>query len=883
VKRIKTIDVELSRPFVPVKGLDGYLKVRALLRWRGQPVETVLISISNGVCTTRDLDSALTRPIMTKVMAIVMRSQLANLGERDFNELLRSEPVPAQTTRAPSISVAVCTRDRADDLRMCLNALCDLAEPPLEIVVVDNAPKTSATRDVVEAFQRSAVGGGIRFRYILEPKPGLDWARNRAVEEACGEIVAFTDDDVVVDKLWTKAIARTFAENPDVMAMTGLVEPYELETDAQVLFEEVGGFCRGYNRRWYHTDAGDLIGAFHGGAGKFGTGANMAFRRCLFQKIGLFDPALDVGTPTRGGGDLEMYFRVLKTGHTLVYEPAAMVRHRHRVSYGSLYSQIRNNGVGFFSYVTRTLREYPEERRGFLKLCWWFFWWWNVRRCFWSLFHPGKAPAELYRAELNGSVVGLFQYKRAQEAVSKHGSIDAWRPVVQKQGSTQSLVQRRGGIAVCSIDLKNGLTDLANVREYASVRLFVMWDGNPVGFLEIENKFHPVTAAEIGDLVVQNYFHQVLAVQQKISDEQVVPTFERAVRAFMGINERKEITPEVAPMRISVVVATFDRPDDLRQCLQSLSHQQTRHDVEIVVVDNHPESGLTPPVVSAFPDVRLVTEKRGGLSFARNAGFRASRGDILVATDDDVTMPPDWLEKLAAPFAQADVMMVTGAVLPLELETSSQIQFETYGGLGRGFERQRFDRDWFDSFGRRAVPTWQIGATANAAVRASALLDREIGYLDEALGAGTPAGCGEDTYLFYRVLKAGYAICYEPSAYVWHRHRRDAKALWKQIYAYSKGHAAYHVVTLMHDGDGRALTRLIAEVPLYLGHCLKSWVLGHRNFPLSLILAQICGHVVGPFSLWQSRRRVARLNREQDPKGGQFETVPQPAPVAVEI
>ena len=195
--------------------------------------------------------------------------------------------------------------------------------------------------------------------YILGSKPGLDWARNRAIEEACGEIVAYTDDDVIVDRHWTAAIAKAFAENPDVMALTGLVEPHELETEAQVLFEELGGFSRGYNRRWYHTDAGDLIGGVHGGAGKFGTGANMAFRRCLFQKIGTFDPALDVGTPTRGGGDLEMFFRVLKTGHTLLYEPGAMVRHRHRISYGALYAQIRNNGVGFFSYVTRCLREYP--------------------------------------------------------------------------------------------------------------------------------------------------------------------------------------------------------------------------------------------------------------------------------------------------------------------------------------------------------------------------------------------------------------------------------------------------------------------------------------------------------------------------------------------
>ena len=69
---------------------------------------------------------------------------------------------------------------------------------------------------------------------------------------------------------------------------------------------------------------------------------------------GLFDPALDVGTPANGGGDLEMFFRVLKSGHALVYEPAAMVRHRHRRDYASLREQLASNGVGFYAYLVRT-------------------------------------------------------------------------------------------------------------------------------------------------------------------------------------------------------------------------------------------------------------------------------------------------------------------------------------------------------------------------------------------------------------------------------------------------------------------------------------------------------------------------------------------------
>ena len=56
-----------------------------------------------------------------------------------------------------------------------------------------------------------------------------------------------------------------------------------------------------------------------------------------------------------------------------------------------------------------------------------------------------------------------------------------------------------------------------------------------------------------------------------------------------------------------------------------------------------------------------------------------------------------------------------------------------------------------------------------------------------------PTGCSEDTYAFYRVLRAGYAIAYEPAAFVWHRHRADMRSLRRQIYSYAKGHTAYHL------------------------------------------------------------------------------------------
>jgi hypothetical protein len=140
----------------------------------------------------------------------------------------------------------------------------------------------------------------------------------------------------------------------------------------------------------------------------------MAFRKSVFDRIGLFDTALDVGTPTNGGGDLEIFFRVLKEGRTLLYDPSALVRHRHRKRYEDLRVQLTNNGIGFYSYLIRSARAYPDERLGFLWLGAWWIWWWNLKRLLRSFVRAGEFPRDLILAELRGSLSGLFRYSQAQ-------------------------------------------------------------------------------------------------------------------------------------------------------------------------------------------------------------------------------------------------------------------------------------------------------------------------------------------------------------------------------------------------------------------------------------------------------------------------------------
>jgi hypothetical protein len=159
------------------------------------------------------------------------------------------------------------------------------------------------------------------------------------------------------------------------------------------------------------------------------------------------------------------------------------------------------------------------------------------------------------------------------------------------------------------------------------------------------------------------------------------------------------------------------------------------------------------------------------------------------------------------------------------------------------------------------VPTWQLGGMANAAFRASIFTHPQIGLLDESLGRGTPTGCGEDTYLFYKILKAGYTLVYEPAAYVWHKHRRDRAELRCQLYNLSKGHVAYHLDTLMRDQDLRALVRLGIRLPQTYIRRMKDRLCGRSKYPLSLILIEMAGNLAGPWALWRSRRIVKREGR----------------------
>lgn len=252
------------------------------------------------------------------------------------------------------LSVAVCTRDRPEELRRALESLARQEPPPFEVLVIDNVPRDARTRELVES-------GFPGFRCLEEPGPGLDFARNRALSAAVGDVVAFLDDDAVAEPGWAAALLAPFQEDLRVAAVTGRVLPLALETEGQRVFEANGGFSRGERQVRLPRDAGQPL---HGRcapliawAVSVGSGCSLAVHRWRMLSLGGFDEALDLGPALPGGGDHDALWRLLGAGWTVAYEPSALARHEHRRDLGAACDQIVGHQRALVAFLTKSFAQ----------------------------------------------------------------------------------------------------------------------------------------------------------------------------------------------------------------------------------------------------------------------------------------------------------------------------------------------------------------------------------------------------------------------------------------------------------------------------------------------------------------------------------------------
>ena len=217
-----------------------------------------------------------------------------------------------------AISVIVCTYNRDE----CIgDALASLAKQTLpytdyEVLLVNNN-STDRTAEICEHFGGNVQG--FQYRYFVETRQGLSYARNRGIDESRGEILVFMDDDAVAEPDYLQNLWQFFSKTPDAAACGGRIYP-NFETNRP---------------RWMSKylvpltssiDWGDSVKLFTGRS--YPIGANMAFKRSVFAQCGGFNTSLGrVGKNLAGAEEKDLFYRITEQGGKVYYVPDAVVHH----------------------------------------------------------------------------------------------------------------------------------------------------------------------------------------------------------------------------------------------------------------------------------------------------------------------------------------------------------------------------------------------------------------------------------------------------------------------------------------------------------------------------------------------------------------------------
>jgi cellulose synthase/poly-beta-1,6-N-acetylglucosamine synthase-like glycosyltransferase len=217
----------------------------------------------------------------------------------------------------PKISVIVPVYNGEATIRTCVEALLGLDYPRdrFEVIIVDNK-STDGTRRLVEGYPVTLLQeAAVQSSYA---------ARNLGITRAGGDVIAFTDADCVPERGWLRAIVAAI-DVPDVGGVAGAIEAFRADSPVE----------RYQARRAIRADR-----AYNHKVLPFAQTANAAYKREVFEKIGLFDPTLIYG------GDLDFSWRMQSAGGLrLVYEALAFVWHRHRTTYKGLFGLYEKNAI----------------------------------------------------------------------------------------------------------------------------------------------------------------------------------------------------------------------------------------------------------------------------------------------------------------------------------------------------------------------------------------------------------------------------------------------------------------------------------------------------------------------------------------------------------
>lgn len=892
------VDIDLAGPLPFHPGMACDAAVDSMVWLHGRPLGSVGVPRLGQRVHRRGWARSVVRRFGDGILRELVRNGMASPATEGFDvDGLFALP----TARAPvdpgNLTVVIATHGLTmASLDRCLAAVMESAVPPAEVFVVgcdrsttppergrpEGAPSGGKLPSVQEMRDRWSAAP-VPVRWMLDPAADPADARRRAVEAARTPLVAFVDASVRVDGGWLEAICRAFQDHPNAVVVTGSVLPDGASNDVgDAVSAAVARMAR-------HDRLAFVSRCLRPGAPlprdwfnvlPLGTAATVAYRTEALSALGGFAPVAP-GRAAGSGQHFDLWLRALESGRCLVREPAATCRVSGTPSPAEAAAELHDLAAGCSAALVAAAARVPRRSVGVLLVAQWF-----LRTALGDLFRSRGVARSLAWARLRGHVHGMAGAVRALW----HGRSPRPRPASAALPSMTASDDPFHAGRIVPIDLAlpadpdPGTHDVGDVLRKASsvpvANVLATWRGHVLGLVEIVNGYRPVTLEQIRLATLDRHWdtllvrflgpaadapHEVDGSSLTGRAEKIREATARSLVARLAAgppNGDAGTTPPAPDDRtISVVIPSRDRPTELRECLRSVLAQKTDRRAEVIVVDNHPESGLTPPVVAEFPDVRLVAETRGGSAYARNRGLLACRGSITVFVDDDVVVPEGWLEKLLAPLADGEIAVVTGNVVPLQLETSAERLTEACASLSAGGEPLHVDGGWFLA-SRTAIQAWDFGLSANMAARTQVFRDPAVGLFAEQLGPGTPVGAGEDPYLLYRVLEAGYGLRYSPDAWVWHRHRRTAAGLKRQVYCYAKSAVGYYLLTGFRHGDKRSRRSLLGGLQRHYVRRLMGAIRGRVDVPVWLVLTEIAGHLAGGFSYLLSVRRRRSLDRD---------------------
>ncbi len=251
----------------------------------------------------------------------------------------------------PSVSVIICTRNRAPSLKRTLDRLLHLnvtGVERFEVVVVDNGSEDSTP----EIIALCAAVAPFTLRYVHEPQPGLSVARNTGLRAADGDLIMFTDDDCLADRDWVYAALGAF--NGNLLQIVGgrvdLHDPTHLDVTT-----------RSGNSVERLQSASSLLGFMHG--------ANMAFGRSVVDAIGYFDKRLGAGSALKSAEDIDFICRAFTMGIPIVFHPTVVVSHDHgRIGLKAHRRLLRGYYIGAGAAAAKQLLDGRSE---FVKILYW--------------------------------------------------------------------------------------------------------------------------------------------------------------------------------------------------------------------------------------------------------------------------------------------------------------------------------------------------------------------------------------------------------------------------------------------------------------------------------------------------------------------------------